>query len=71
MEEMVRALLTLARLDDDTCAGGRHLVDLDDVVLAEVKRARRPDGPEIDATGVVQDRSGAKRSCTARSCATC
>lgn len=52
MEEMVRALLTLARLDDDTCAGGRHLVDLDDVVLAEVKRARRPDGPEIDATGV-------------------
>ncbi|ABL81113.1 ATP-binding region, ATPase domain protein [Nocardioides sp. JS614] len=51
MEELVAALLTLARLEDRDPATS-HLVDLDDVVLAEVKRARPASGPEIDATGV-------------------
>ena len=51
MEDMVTGLLTLAKLEDRDHDSG-HVVDLDDVVLAEVKRARRADGPEIDASRV-------------------
>lgn len=51
MEEMAAALLTLARLEDRDPDTG-HLVDLDDVVLAEARRARRPGGPVIDVSGV-------------------
>lgn len=51
VEELVAALLTLARLEDREPAMER-VVDLDDVVLAEVVRARPASGLEIDATGV-------------------
>jgi len=44
MEELVTALLTLARLDDDVMRPSRTVVDLDEIVLTEVSRARR-DGP--------------------------
>ncbi len=50
MEGMVNALLTLARLEDKEPE--RRPVDLDDVVLGEVKRVRSPDGPAVDASGV-------------------
>jgi signal transduction histidine kinase len=40
MEGLVSALLTLARLDDGTGPGGRAPVDLDDVVVDEVRRAQ-------------------------------
>jgi signal transduction histidine kinase len=50
MEELVTALLLLARMEDST---HRSLspVDLDDVVLAEARR-RRGAGPRIDVSGV-------------------
>lgn len=41
MEDLVEALLTLARLDDDSL-GPLEPVDLDEVVLAEVARLRTP-----------------------------
>jgi signal transduction histidine kinase len=41
MEELVTALLTLARLDDDVMRPSRTVVDLDEIVLAEVSRTRR------------------------------
>jgi signal transduction histidine kinase len=44
MEELVAALLTLARLDDGT-AGSRAPVDLDDVVIGEVMRANQLASP--------------------------
>ncbi len=44
MEELVRALLMLARLDDKETAPG-HPVDLDDAVLHEVSRLRDQDVP--------------------------
>ena len=45
MEELVTALLTLARLDNTTGAGASSVVDLDDVVIEEVTRFRDPDSP--------------------------
>jgi signal transduction histidine kinase len=51
LEQLVGALLLLARLegDDRTTA---EVVDLDDVVLTEVARASRRDGIAVDARGV-------------------
>ena len=52
MEQLVEALLTLARLDDGHEPPER-LVDLDDLVHLAVDRQRRThDGPEVDRTGV-------------------
>ena len=51
MEELVAALLLLARIDD----GIPHTaapVDLDDLVLDEARRLRHDDGPRIDVSGV-------------------
>ena len=50
MEGTVTALLTLARLEEGEPE--QRLVDLDDLVLCEVKRAREAGGPEIDASDV-------------------
>jgi signal transduction histidine kinase len=51
LEQLVNALLLLARLEggDSTT---QDVVDLDDVVLTEVARARSYDGVSIDAHGV-------------------
>jgi signal transduction histidine kinase len=56
MEETVTALLLLARLDDAAESGAEE-VDVDDVILDEVRRARSAAGAKgrtvhIDATGV-------------------
>jgi signal transduction histidine kinase len=51
MEELVAALLLLARIDD----GVPHTagpVDLDDLVLDHARRLRHDDGPRIDVSGV-------------------
>ena len=51
MEELVAALLLLARMDDASrpTAGP---VDLDDLVLAEARRLRHDGGPRVDVSGV-------------------
>ncbi len=51
MEELVAALLLLARIDDGVpqTAGP---VDLDDLVLDHARRLRHDDGPRIDVSGV-------------------
>jgi len=53
LEELVSALLLLARLETDE-RGHDEVVDLDDVVLAEVARARQPEDQlvAIDVHGV-------------------
>jgi signal transduction histidine kinase len=51
MEQLVTALLTLARLDDHE-ETSRQLVDIDDAVLVEIDRLRSA------APGIVFDRSG-------------
>jgi signal transduction histidine kinase len=51
MEGLVTALLTLARLEGARSTG-TQVLDLDDIVLGEVRRARVGDGPVIDASGV-------------------
>lgn len=51
MEELVTALLMLARLDDGQ-RGALNAVDLDDLVLQEVRRHRGHDGPHIDTAAV-------------------
>jgi signal transduction histidine kinase len=51
LEELVASLLLLARLEGEDL-GARETVDLDDVVLAEVARARERCRVEIDARGV-------------------
>jgi signal transduction histidine kinase len=50
LDALVTALLLLARLEGD--AGAHGVVDLDDVVLTEVARARADARVQIDATGV-------------------
>jgi signal transduction histidine kinase len=50
LERLVTALLLLARLEGD--AGAPDVVDLDDVVLTEISRARTGATVEIDAHGV-------------------
>ena len=52
MEELVTALLILARIDDRPTGGPAAAVDLDDLVLEEVRRLRRPEGPHVDVSGV-------------------
>jgi signal transduction histidine kinase len=51
LEKLVTALLLLARLEGDE-AGAGEVVDLDDVVLTEVARARERWDVTIDARGV-------------------
>ena len=51
MEELVSALLILARIDDGVPATAGP-VDLDDLVLAQARRLRRDDGPRFDVSGV-------------------
>jgi signal transduction histidine kinase len=51
LEGVVTALLLLARLEADE-PGSHDVIDLDDVVLAEVARSGKTDGVEIDARGV-------------------
>jgi len=53
MEELVTALLILARVDDRPQSGrGADAVDLDDLVLEEVRRLRHDDGPRVDVSAV-------------------
>ncbi|GAA4050267.1 HAMP domain-containing sensor histidine kinase [Streptomyces shaanxiensis] len=54
MQRLVDDLLLLARADESALLrGGRHPVDLDDLVLAEIRRLRSaPPGPRIDGTAV-------------------
>ena len=52
MEELVESLLLLSRIEDSQRSASRWDVDLDDVVLNEVRRTRREDGPTIDVSGV-------------------
>lgn len=51
LEGVVTALLLLARLEADE-PGSHDVIDLDDVVLAEVARSEKTDGVKIDARGV-------------------
>jgi signal transduction histidine kinase len=46
MEQLVTALLTLARLDDRVSAGSPHVVDVDEIVVAEMSRIRGT-GPRV------------------------
>lgn len=50
--DLVDGLLLLAHADDPAATRRRAAVDLDEVVLAEVGRTRRPDGVAIDVSGV-------------------
>lgn len=52
MEELVESLLLLSRIEDSHRSASRLEVDLDDVVLGEVRRTRREGGPRIDVSGV-------------------
>ena len=53
MEELVTALLTLARLDSTTASGTASVVDLDDVVVDEVTRLRDSGSPvELTASAI-------------------
>ena len=51
MEDLVNALLVLARLDDAPAAGDDQPVDLDDLVLMEARRLRDA-GARVDVSGV-------------------
>jgi signal transduction histidine kinase len=51
MEDLVNALLVLARLDDAPAARDDRPVDLDDLVLMEARR-QRSGGARIDVSGV-------------------
>ncbi|MCW2756924.1 MAG: ATP-binding region, ATPase domain protein [Nocardioidaceae bacterium] len=51
MEELVGALLVLARIDDGAGPADEP-VDLDDVVLTEARRMGGNDGPALDVSGV-------------------
>jgi len=55
LEALVTALLLLARLEGDS--GAHDVVDLDDVVLTEISRARTGASVEIDARGVSAGRT--------------
>ena len=52
MEGLVESLLLLSRVEDSERSAARVEVDLDDVVLGEVRRQRREDGPRIDVSEV-------------------
>jgi signal transduction histidine kinase len=51
MEDLVKALLLLARIDDSPGTVASP-VDLDDLVLVQARRLRRDHGPRIDVSGV-------------------
>ena len=51
MEDLVNALLVLARLDDAPSSREERPVDLDDLVLMEARRLRE-DGARVDVSGV-------------------
>ncbi len=46
MEQLVTALLTLARLDDQVSSGAPHVVDVDEIVVEEISRIRGT-GPRV------------------------
>ena len=52
LERLVDGMLTLARSDEQGLAVRRRPVDLDDVVLAEVRRLRASTGLHVDASAV-------------------
>jgi signal transduction histidine kinase len=52
MEQLVRDLLFMARLDDAHTTAGRELLDLDDLVLEEVSRLSAGRGIAVDTLGV-------------------
>jgi signal transduction histidine kinase len=52
LSKLMDDLLTLARLDDPGHQAARRIVDLDDVVLAEIRHARQTTNCSIDATKV-------------------
>lgn len=52
LQRLVDDLLYLARSDANAAPLRRHPTDLDDIVLAEVRRARQDDEVRIDAAGV-------------------
>jgi len=52
LQRLVDDLLLLARSDGDDTPGRRGPVDLDDVVMREVRRVRDTGGPTIDASAV-------------------
>ena len=56
LQFLVEDLLLLAQMDEGIHRPGSREVDLDDIVFAEVERARRSSTVEIDATGVSSGR---------------
>ena len=56
LQFLVEDLLLLAQMDEGIDRPGSKEVDLDDIVFAEVERARRSSAVEIDATGVSSGR---------------
>jgi signal transduction histidine kinase len=52
LERLVEGMLTLARADEGALGQQGRLVDLDDIVLAEVRRLRAFSGLTVDATSV-------------------
>ena len=52
LERLVDGMLTLARADERGLPAGRRPVDLDDIVLAEVRRLRASTGLRVDASAV-------------------
>ncbi len=52
MERLVEDMLVLARMDEETPAGARQPVDLDDLVLAEARRLRQRGRVAVDARSV-------------------
>ncbi len=52
LQHLVEALLLLARLDERQGTPVRRAVDLDDLVLGEVRRLKDTGGARVDATGV-------------------
>jgi signal transduction histidine kinase len=52
MQRLVEDLLVLARHDDDATRSPRHAVDLDDIVLHEVRRAGARDGVDVECAAV-------------------
>ncbi len=52
MEGLVESLLLLSRIEDSERSAARVEVDLDDVVLGEVRRTRRTGGPDLDVSEV-------------------
>jgi signal transduction histidine kinase len=56
MQVLVENLLLLARADEGVLAAAGHIVDLDDLVFAEVRRLRGTAAVDVDAAGVCAGR---------------